>query len=722
MDDNNYPDSNPIAFSTLSALLQLGCLVGSTPCLLAYCDLKPDAKAAPAAAACQKGSSSSNRARTPAANGTYPDPDLISDDHEDDAAAAAFKSPLTSPVGNAAAAAAAAKNGDAFEECISSSSSGFVSPTASSDLAAGVEYSSTDSSSAQGRDLAAALEAAAADISSSAAEGSSSFGSADAAAAAAAAQWTGSPLHLSLCVALGPLFEKEQQGPCLTRLMELLVQYYADTNAAAQQLGSVLEEQLRQQQGSSNYGRRYGCSRVAAGAAAAAKQGARDLPGDSRLLVLLMGLYHLEMRKQQQQQQQHQQWLMQQQLPNGRPAHRSSSSVYEDQDIRLASCQAASLMAAHVSDLLWYCTLQPDATAGLSSSSSSSKSVCPIAAELMHEHLNLQHRFIPEDNTLLDQVPPVLRHNGLLGYNLEGLPNVLTEPLFSQNRDCWRALSETCDGCGIQSSTQLRLCLRCECAVLCVKCISSGAHSRSTHACEELADLHDSLVAADHAKGIELCRCDNCLEGRWQAMHAFKIRPRFSPLQQLLVPWQHWLQQQQQQRVRPSSGWLRQRQQDAKEQQQQQQGRLLLPVTVLAADQARELHHSPVAVCRDAEQARLRQYNNAWLSHMTMLQTSMNDVLSENPAVRLREEQRLQKEGQKDSSKSAAASAAAAGAAAGAAAAAGFFNAASAGFMRAVGGGWRQQQQQRRAGVGSRFGAKPFQGVGLSDDKLFGLD
>ncbi|WIA41684.1 hypothetical protein OEZ86_009031 [Tetradesmus obliquus] len=373
----------------------------------------------------------------------------------------------------------------------------------------------------------------------------------------------------------------------------------------------------------------------------------------------------------------------------------------------------------------------PDATAGLSSSSSSSsKDVCPIASELMHEHLNLQHRFKPADCTLLSKVPGDRRNDMLLGCWLEGFGDPAEEvikPRFRQDLDCWRALSETCDGCGVRgsSSRPLQLCVRCECAVLCWKCIASEGHP--TEACSELLNLQDDLREAQQYKQLEMCRCNDCISRRLVQLRAFEMRPRFSPLQQLLVPWQHWLQQQQQQQQqqrKPSPGWLGERQQrDAA--QQQQQGRLLLPVTVLSADQAREVRRNPVAVCREAEQMRLRQYSAAWSTHLAMLDASMVEVMAEYGEVRQKEEETLQKEGQlqKDSSSSKAASGGAAFAASmiGAglkAGAAGMWGAFGAGMWGGM--GRQQQQQQQQQGAGARFGAKPFQGVGMSDSSLFG--
>jgi hypothetical protein len=730
-------DLNPIPRSTLAELLQLACFAASAPCLLAYCDLKPEAKEAAAAAAAARKKHSSSRSSTPAPNGVYPDPDLVSDDDGDETGGLGFSTPLTSPTGKAAAAAAAAagENGDAFEECISgsSSSSTFVSPTASCELAAAADDSSLErSSSAQAAAVAAVLEAAAADI-TRAPGGTAATAAADAAAAAAAAQWSGSPLHLSMLVALGPLFAEEQQGPCLVRLMELLVQYYSDTNAAAQQLSSVLKQQVQQQHrsssSSSSYSQRYSSSRSAAAAAAA------DLPGSSRLLVLLMGLYHLEMWRQQQQQRQQQQWLMQQQQRAGArskstqagsssSSSSSSSSVYDDQAIRLAACAAAAHHVAQLTDLLWYCTMQPAATAGLSSSSSS-KRVCPVAAELLHAHINLQQKFVPEDCTLLSKAPEDVRHHFLLGI---GFADPTRQPEFISDWDCWKALSQTCDGCGSfnSSTTALNLCATCECAVLCAKCRASAAHS--PQACSALADLQETLVSCNEAMGRDLCRCDMCINKRRQSLVALEMRPRFSPLQQLLVPWQHWLPPpQQQQRVRPSPGWLpfQQQQQQQRDETAANSKPLLLPVTVLSAEQARDLSRSPVAVCKDAEKQRCWQYRATWAAHMQHLSVQGFEALAENQEVRRKEQQRLEKERQKGSSggssKAAGAAAAAAGGWSGpaAAGAANLYYAASAGLFGAMGMGRRQQQQQ---GAGARFGAKPYQGVGLSDDKLFGLD
>jgi hypothetical protein len=724
---------------------------------LAYCNLKPAAKEAAAAAAAVRrtasnsGSRRSSRACTPTPNGLYPDPDLdldlVSDDQADDGdAAAAFSSPLTSPAGSssstaAAAAAAAAAAGvvvETFEECISSSSSsGFLSPTESGELAGIAEDSS---SSVPGGPVAAALAAAAASMTRGTNASSSSktaSGAADAAAAAAAAQWDGSPLHLSMCVSLGPLFSEDQQGPCLARLLELFVQYNADTNAAAQQLGSVLEQQLQQQQSisgssSSSYSYRYGSSSRAT--AAAAEQGVADLPGSSRLLVLLMGLYHWNMRQQQQRRQQQQQWLKeQQQQQHGRPPQcSSSSSVYDDQDIRLHCCTEAVTLAGQLPDLLWYCTLQPDATAGLSSSSSSSsKRVCPIAAELLHEHMHLTNSFTVPDCDLFGRASPSdLRSHTLLGFRSE--VQQPGEPRFTKKLDCWRALSETCDGCGRHSkaAADLHLCTGCECAVFCSKCIASAAHTPQV--CAELWTLQSLLNDSGLVAGLEMCRCESCVDHRRKGLLLLEVRPRFSMQQQMLVPWQHLIpqqQQQHQQRAKVSPGWLKER-----PQQQQQQSnvddasldhcRLLLPVTVLSPDQAADLKRNPLTVSKEVERQRQQQYKAAWGRHMTDLQVSTVDGLAEYQKLRLKEEQRLRKEGQKDSSKPAAA--AAGGASGSAAAAASFFaNAVGAGFRAAHSmgmgfGGMGQQQQQRGAGFGARFGANPYQGVGLPDDKLFG--
>ncbi|WIA21384.1 hypothetical protein OEZ85_000601 [Tetradesmus obliquus] len=140
-------------------------------------------------------------------------------------------------------------------------------------------------------------------------------------------------------------------------------------------------------------------------------------------------------------------------------------------------------------------------------------------------------------------------------------------------------------------------------------------------------------------------------------------------------------------------------------------------------DMAREVRRNPVAVCREAEQMRLRQYSAAWSTHLAMLDASMVEVMAEYGEVRQKEEERLQKEGQlqKDSSSSKAASGGAAFAASmiGAglkAGAAGMWGPFGAGMW----GGMGRQQQQQQQGAGARFGAKPFQGVGMSDSSLFG--
>jgi hypothetical protein len=458
-----------------------------------------------------------------------------------------------------------------------------------------------------------------------------------------------------------------------------------------------------------------------------------------------MGLYHWNMRQQQQQRrQQQQQWLkeqqqqQQQQQQHGRPpqcSSSSSSSVYDDQAIRLHCCTEAVTLAGHLPDLLWYCTLQPDATAGLNSSSSgsSSKRVCLIAAELLHEHMNLTNSFTVPDCELFSCASPSdLRSNTLLGFRSE--VQQPGEPRFTKKLDCWRALSETCDGCGrhCKTAADLQLCTGCECAVFCSKCVASAAHSPQL--CAELWQLQCLLNDSSFVAGLEMCRCDGCVDHRRKKSLLLEVRPRFSLQQQMLVPWQHLIrQQQQQQRAKISPGWLKERLQP---QQQQQSNvddayldrcRLLLPVTVLSPDQAADLKRNPLAVSDDAELQRQQQYKAAWGRHMTDLQVSTVDGLAEYQKLRLKEEQRLRKEGQKDSSKPAAAAAGCGGAAGSAAAAASFFGAAFGAGMRAAhsmgmgfGGMGQQQQQQRGAGFGARFGANPYQGVGLPDDKLFG--
>jgi hypothetical protein len=133
-----------------------------------------------------------------------------------------------------------------------------------------------------------------------------------AAAEAAADLWQeGFGFHLGSLLALGPLFDESQQRPCLARFMQLLLQYHEDTAAAASAALQRLTPQLQRQRlwvpkpgdGSSSGG---SSSKAGTGGSSSA---AGYVPAErSRLLVLLMGLYHLQMLDEQEARQQEQEW------------------------------------------------------------------------------------------------------------------------------------------------------------------------------------------------------------------------------------------------------------------------------------------------------------------------------------------------------------------------------------------------------------------------------
>jgi hypothetical protein len=214
-------------------------------------------------------------------------------------------------------------------------------------------------------------------------------------AEAAAQVWLGPPgHHLGSLASLGPLFEPRQQQPCLVRFLQLLVQYNADAAAAAHSTLQRLEPELKRRglwvpPGSSN----------SSSSSSSSSSHSDYIPADrSRLLVLLVGLYHLTMLEEQQGWQHKQQWQkeqrqreqewgskhgsqqqQQQHRQNGRHATvaaAAAGSVYDDPQVRLAAAAAAVDAAYGLQELLMYCLVpvEQHATPGTTTTSSSSSS------------------------------------------------------------------------------------------------------------------------------------------------------------------------------------------------------------------------------------------------------------------------------------------------------------------------------------------------------------
>jgi hypothetical protein len=119
---------------------------------------------------------------------------------------------------------------------------------------------------------------------------------------------------LSSLLALGPLFAESQQGPCLVRFMQLLLQYHEDMAAAASAAMQRVAPELRKRglcvpkcgTGSSSRSHSYSSN-------GSSSSPSEYIPTDrSRLLVLLMGLYHLGVLEEQQERQHKQQWQQEQ--------------------------------------------------------------------------------------------------------------------------------------------------------------------------------------------------------------------------------------------------------------------------------------------------------------------------------------------------------------------------------------------------------------------------
>jgi hypothetical protein len=132
-----------------------------------------------------------------------------------------------------------------------------------------------------------------------------------ASAAAAADAWMSGvqPLHLQFFEQLGPLFEADQQGPCLARLLRLLLEHQQHCNAAAlctlRRLSRELQQRGLSEPGASNSSGASGsCSSSSRAPAGTAGSPADVAPGSgpdsSRLMVLLLGLYHTAMLQRQQ--------------------------------------------------------------------------------------------------------------------------------------------------------------------------------------------------------------------------------------------------------------------------------------------------------------------------------------------------------------------------------------------------------------------------------------
>jgi hypothetical protein len=143
-----------------------------------------------------------------------------------------------------------------------------------------------------------------------------------AAAAAAAELWHTAagqqPLHLRLLAQLGPLFEADQQGPCLARLLQLLLHLAAATHSTQQRVAAELQQHgvhLPPASCAGSAGTSSCTSSSGGGGGGGASKPASqrheeqqrqrllepDTPYNSRLWVLLLGLYHLQMLERQQQ-------------------------------------------------------------------------------------------------------------------------------------------------------------------------------------------------------------------------------------------------------------------------------------------------------------------------------------------------------------------------------------------------------------------------------------
>jgi len=420
---------------------------------------------------------------------------------------------------------------------------------------------------------------------------SSSAGAAAAAAQAAAEAWRELPgFHLSMLAALGPLFDAEQQGPCLVRFMQLLLQYRTDCATAAAALQQRLSPELQRRRlwvppGASSSSSSSGGGGGGGGGGSCSSDSCVS-PDRSRLLVLLMGLYHLQVLSEQQYQQQLQQlqelqeqqgqgWEQQhgsnqlkeqqqqpsrqrsRQLPTASSAQTAAAagaSLYDDLQQRCKFAAEAASVAYSMGDLLLYCIgvgdpqaagILPRSAASAGSSSSGSRPggsspvqrfvVCGLSRALVRDGLLIQAQHGQYNKG-------TLRIQGSCDFcgSQQSFEIFSLGPLGALRRPA--AAQHACDTCGSRS-------------VFCDVCWNSGSvrarHGRCCRAGGALQHAHlDALAEVMAANGELLnvqddsnftgedpCTCDVC-----NAMvKTLPVRSLISwinmPLSQLNGPW-----------------------------------------------------------------------------------------------------------------------------------------------------------------------------------------
>jgi hypothetical protein len=425
-------------------------------------------------------------------------------------------------------------------------------------------------------------------------------GAGAAAAAAAAEAWceqTG--FHLSSVVALGPLFEENQQGPCITRFMQLLLQYHADTAAAACTALQRLQPELRKQQlWVPQHTGGTPSANSSTSTSSSSSEGGYVPAERSRLLVLLMGLYHLQMLEEQQSRQRRQQWEQQQQereqqwatqqqgsmlqksqqqdelkqqqphpqqlraqqrqhvrltsSASGDSAAAAAASVYSDTQLCQQFAAAAAERVYTMPDLLAYCLLSLDKTCGVSHGAAQQGANSGSAQQGPQQQQQQQQQgfeVCPVSLALVRDGAAIMLQPPLDA--LEMPPNVLCDAC-SPSIVAQHAGVQIAMGIFQPPSFQAAevFCSACGSAYLCKACgPSSDAWQQHVRCCPALqtalAQVQTHPAAAAGLKPklggrsavIEPCGCAKCYVAFCYAREWQELRLHCNPLLQYAGPW-----------------------------------------------------------------------------------------------------------------------------------------------------------------------------------------